>query len=165
MIAPWALLVVGVAATGLAVNVLYPLRSPGSIAIASFFAGWLVGELAVYAFVGQLAVIAALVGLGALAAWTGLVGLVLSTAASGLLLIGHSRARSAHRAVTAALADVPVASAMDGSSPSRRVREKDRVSPPRGHRPAPRRPQGSRAHGARARARLRSWGRVDHRSS
>ena len=115
MIAPWALLVVGVAATGLAVNVLYPLRSPGSIAIASFFAGWLVGELAVYAFVGQLAVIAALVGLGALAAWTGLVGLVLSTAASGLLLIGHSRARSAHRAVTAALADVPVASAMDGS--------------------------------------------------
>jgi acetyl esterase/lipase len=110
MVWSWALLAVGALGLGLALNVLRPIRSPGGAAIVSFFAGWLVGELAMHAFVGQLVLVAALAWLGALAAWPGDVGLGLSLAACALLVIAQRQAASAGAAVREALGpDAPLA--------------------------------------------------------
>jgi len=99
----WVLLAVGVLGSALALNVLRPIRAPGGLAMASFFAGWLVGELAVHALVGQLVLVAVLAWLGALAAWPGLVGLGLSLLACAWLVVGHRLAASAGTAVRDAL--------------------------------------------------------------
>ncbi|HEY8089715.1 MAG TPA: alpha/beta hydrolase [Polyangiaceae bacterium] len=107
----WALLFVGVAGLLLAVNVLRPVRAPGAIAIPSFFAGWLVGELAVHAVVGQLLVTGGLVALGGLGDPRGVAGAALSLVAVVLLLHGHRRALHAQHAVARALAELPAAPA------------------------------------------------------
>jgi acetyl esterase/lipase len=103
MVWSWALLAVGVLGFGLARNVLRPVRAPGGVAIVSFFAGWLVGELAMHALVGQLVLLAVFAWLGALGAWPGLVGLGLSLAACALLAVAQRRSASAGAAVRDAL--------------------------------------------------------------
>jgi acetyl esterase/lipase len=103
----WALLVVVVAGLLLAVNVLRPVRAPGALAIPSFFAGWLVGELAIHAVVGQLVITGLLVALGGLGDPRGVVGVALSVVAVVLLLLGHRRALQSQQVVARALADLP----------------------------------------------------------
>jgi acetyl esterase/lipase len=99
----WALLAVGIGGFVLAVNVLVPVRAPGGVAIVSFFAGWLVGELALHALVGQVVLVAAFSWLGAFAAWPGLAGAAFSLLACVLLVVAQRRAASARDAVRAAL--------------------------------------------------------------
>ncbi|HEY3820672.1 MAG TPA: alpha/beta hydrolase [Polyangiaceae bacterium] len=103
MVWSWALLGVGIVGCLLAANVLRPLRAPGGLAVVSFFAGWLVGELAMHALAAQLLVAAVLVELGAFAAWPGPVGMGLSLLACGLLVVAQRRAFSAGAAVREAL--------------------------------------------------------------
>ena len=118
----WVLLVVGALGCGLALNVLRPVRAPGGLAIVSFFAGWLVGELAMHVLVGLLAVVAALAWLGALAAWPGLLGLGLSLVACAMLVVSQRRAASAGQAVREALgADTALAALGPSMSRSRFV--------------------------------------------
>ncbi len=103
MVWSWALLAVGLVGFGLALNVLRPIRAPGGLAILSFFAGWLVGELAMHALLGQLLLVGVFASLGALAEWPGLAGLALSMVAGGLLIVAQRRAASAGDAVRDAL--------------------------------------------------------------
>ncbi|MGD0524345.1 MAG: alpha/beta hydrolase [Polyangiaceae bacterium] len=116
MLWSWTLLAVGVLGFLLAVNVLAPTRAPGGVAVVSFFAGWLVGELAVHALLGQLVLVAVLSWLGALAAWPGLAGAGLSLLACVLLVVAQRRAASAGDAVRAALG--PDAAALTTMPPS-----------------------------------------------
>jgi acetyl esterase/lipase len=103
MVWSWAFFAVGVLSVGLALNVLRPIRAPGGLAIVSFFAGWLVGELAMHALVGQLVLIAVFAWLGGLAAWPGLLGLGFSLIACALLVVAQRRAASASDVVRDAL--------------------------------------------------------------
>jgi acetyl esterase/lipase len=109
MNAAWALLFTGTLGLGLAANVLRPVRAPSSIAIVGFFAGWLVGELALYVFAVQVTLVAVLAWLGGLASWQGLAGLAASALACALLLVGHKKALGAAQVVADALRDVAVA--------------------------------------------------------
>jgi acetyl esterase/lipase len=102
-------LVLGLVQLGLAWNVLRPVRAPASAAILSFFAGWLVGELALHALAAQLLLVAVFAWLGAFAAWPGLAGLGFSMVASALLVVSQRRATGAREAVEATLRDVPPA--------------------------------------------------------
>jgi acetyl esterase/lipase len=87
----------------LAVNVLRPVRSPSSIAIVSFFAGWLVGELAVHAIVFQIVLAVILVALGGIDALPGRIALVLTACSCALLLVAHVRASRAAAVFESAL--------------------------------------------------------------
>ena len=107
----WALFVWGTLGLVLAANVLRPVRSPGALSIPSFFAGWLVGELAVQAMIVQLGVAGALVACGALASPHGLVGEGLSLLACILLAVGYRRALGSRQVVARALAELPEAPA------------------------------------------------------
>lgn len=62
---------------GLTYNVWYPRFRPGRWAVVSFFAGWLVGELALHHILIQFALAATLVAKGAGASWFGKLGLFL----------------------------------------------------------------------------------------
>lgn len=106
----WTLFGAGALAFVLAANVWRPARAPGSVAIVSFFAGWLVGELALHAVAGQLLLAAVLVELGALVAWPGVAGLALSLVACALLLAAHRRAVASRHVVHAALGDLAATS-------------------------------------------------------
>jgi acetyl esterase/lipase len=111
----WALFVWGVLGLVLALNVLRPVRAPGALAIPSFFAGWLVGELAVQAMMVQLAGAAVLIALGGLSAQAGVAGQAgmageaMSLLSCVLLAVGYRRALASRQAVASALADVPEA--------------------------------------------------------
>jgi acetyl esterase/lipase len=106
LVASWGLLGVGLVALALAVNVLRPVRAYGGLSIVSFFAGWLVGELALYAAVVTFLGAGGLCVLGAHETWAGRVGIGVSLAALVVLFVGHVRAARAHRAVTSALAEL-----------------------------------------------------------
>ncbi|RYE90997.1 MAG: alpha/beta hydrolase, partial [Myxococcales bacterium] len=85
MISPSTLLLaLGAALLGLALNALRPLRWPGVVSAASFFAGWLTDELAPHQLVVQVALVAGLVALGGLAQPAGWAGLALA----GLAWVG-----------------------------------------------------------------------------
>jgi acetyl esterase/lipase len=103
MVAGRAFLVTSALGLVLAGNVLRPARSPGSVAIVSFFAGWLVGELAMHALLVQVAVAALFVALGALDAWPGQLGALLTAVSCALLIVGLARAFRAQGAFDAAL--------------------------------------------------------------
>ncbi|HEY1690642.1 MAG TPA: alpha/beta hydrolase [Polyangiaceae bacterium] len=102
----WALLGVGGVALLLAANVLWPVRRFGGPSVVSFFAGWLAGELALYAAGATLAAAGVLAALGAYATDVGRSGSALALVAVALFVAGHVRAARAHHAVTRALADL-----------------------------------------------------------
>jgi acetyl esterase/lipase len=105
MVSAWVFLVLGVAGLLLAANVVHPAHAPGPVAVVSFFAGWLVGELAPHAFAAQVAFAALFVHAGALAFWPGVVGLTATAAACALLLFSQLHARRARSAFDRALRD------------------------------------------------------------
>ncbi|HEY6459598.1 MAG TPA: alpha/beta hydrolase [Polyangiaceae bacterium] len=104
--ASWVLLGIGCLALLLAANVLWPVRRFGGPAVVSFFAGWLAGELALYAAGATLAAAGVLAALGAYATDVGRAGIALALVAVALFVAGHVRAARAHHAVTQALADL-----------------------------------------------------------
>jgi acetyl esterase/lipase len=105
MMLPWYFLASSSLAFALAANVLRPLRAPGELAVVSFFAGWLVGELAMHVLVVQAFVAAAFVVLGGLAHWSGYVALALSVATCALLVLSQRQAARAGDVVTKAFQD------------------------------------------------------------
>lgn len=103
MFAAWVLLAIGIVGLVLATNVLRPAFAPGPIAIVSFFAGWVVGELAPQAMAVLASCAALLIRDGALATWPGIAGLASTGGACALLLASHLRAMRARHAFEAAL--------------------------------------------------------------
>lgn len=103
----WALLSLGILEALVAINAHRPLRSPTWLSIFSFFAGWLVTELAVWhlVVVVPLAVALAVGGAGEL---PGQVGLGLTVFGVALMVLALRRSHQAERAMHAALEDVTV---------------------------------------------------------
>lgn len=102
VVVPWLFLGWSVVGAALAANVLWPRRAPSSLSIVSFFAGWLVGELALHALAFQALAVAVFVALGGAVGWPGLGALVLTGVGFVLLLVGHRLAQRAANAVEAA---------------------------------------------------------------
>jgi acetyl esterase/lipase len=105
MVAAWAFLFLGLLGLVLAANVVRPAWGPGWAAVVSFFAGWVVGELALHVIAGQVAVAALFVRVGALATWPGVIGLAATMASCSLLLVSHVRALRARGVFEQALRD------------------------------------------------------------
>lgn len=120
MLLPWTLLATSVVALGFAANVLRPARTPPAIAIVSFFAGWLVGELALHAILAIVAVAILFVVAGALSAWPGEVGLAVAVLACTLLVVAQWRASRARGVFDLALRRA-FGAALDAPPPSRAV--------------------------------------------
>lgn len=97
-LAAWSLLALGVVAVGLVANALAPVRRPDPLAIPSFFAAWLTGDLPVVHGVMYGLGAAVAVGLGGLDRGVGLVGLALvSVALVGLVWVWRDSGRAAGR--------------------------------------------------------------------
>ena len=105
MLAPWLLFAAGLGFALLALNVYRPLRRPAPVALLSFLAGWLAGELPRHAFALQALTLGALVAAGGAQAWPGWVGLAVCTAAWPLLWRQAHIARRAPRLLEEALGD------------------------------------------------------------
>src|SRR5580700_9661973 len=103
MLVPWVSLATSAVGLLLAANVLRPARAPGWLSIISFFAGWLVGELALHALVFQLVLAAVFVKLGALSHWQGQVALAFTALSCVLLAVAQTHASRASAAFDAAL--------------------------------------------------------------
>src|SRR5215470_10282839 len=56
-------------------NVYYPRYRPATLAVVSFFSGWLTAELALHQIALQVAITAGLIAFGALSGWPGRVAL------------------------------------------------------------------------------------------
>ncbi len=100
---PRLLLALGVGGLLLAINLWRPRRWPAALAIMSFFAGWLTGELALHSVIFQAAIATGLLLHGALSGWEGWLGLGLSLGAWTALLAAHRRGFGAAAAVEDAL--------------------------------------------------------------
>lgn len=84
-------LVIGAAAAALTLNVYWPVRRWSVALLPSFFAGWLVAELAWHHLVSQLALAVFFVAAGALDSWTGQLGLgLLGASCLGLAHLGRA---------------------------------------------------------------------------
>jgi len=105
MMAPWAFLATSLLGLLLSANVLRPARWPGGLAIVSFFAGWLVGELAMHALLVQVAMAGVFIELGALGTWPGQVGAGFAAASCALLVVAQVRASRARGAFDRGLRD------------------------------------------------------------
>jgi acetyl esterase/lipase len=71
----WLLLLVALLGAGFTWNVYRPRYRPASLAVFSFFSGWLTAELALHQIAAQVLIAAGLCALGALSAWPGRMGL------------------------------------------------------------------------------------------
>jgi acetyl esterase/lipase len=100
----WALLAIGLATLALGVNVLHPSRSFLSMGI-SFFAEWLVAELAQWVILAIGVGVAVCIALGGLDNWPGWVGLVATAIGFVLMVIELVLAYRSSPAVVRALAD------------------------------------------------------------
>ncbi len=101
----WWFLAVAACCFLLAINTVRPVRRPGGLAVLSFFAGWLVGELALHHVGAQLVIAGGFVAAGALAAWPGWLALALCAVAWAVLLRQYRAAARTARTVEAALRD------------------------------------------------------------
>ena len=66
LMVPGLLLIVGALALALAYNALHPRFRPTGLAVASFFAGWLTGELGLHLLLANLILVLGLVAGGGL---------------------------------------------------------------------------------------------------
>jgi acetyl esterase/lipase len=87
------------------VNAYRPRQAPAWLALASFFAGWLTGELALHHLLWQGLVVGAFVYVGALAAWPGKLGLAVSLVSWALLWRSWRGGDAAATVMAAALDD------------------------------------------------------------
>jgi len=99
----WLLLVTGSLAVLFSLNVLWPHSSRSGLAAASFFAGWLKGELALHALVFETVVLGFLVWHGAIAIWPGRIGAILSLVSLVLLIVSLRQSLRSGAVVDAAL--------------------------------------------------------------
>lgn len=102
------LLILGALAFLVAYNALRPRYAPSSLAIASFFAGWLTAELALHLIAADVFVVTLLARGGALAAWPGDVGLALDLAAVVMLVAGQRKSAASRAVVDTAVSDLLV---------------------------------------------------------
>jgi acetyl esterase/lipase len=116
---PWLFLGWSLVGVALAANVLWPRPAPSGLSIVSFFAGWLVGEMALHALAFQVLAAAVFIALGGAVGWPGLAALVLTGVGAVLLLAGHRLAMRAAVAVeTAFHQGVPAAVEAEALPPS-----------------------------------------------
>jgi len=101
----WLLLAVGVLGALSTFNVYRPRYRPGSLAIFSFFWGWLTAELALHQIALQIMLVGVLVAEGALRAWPGWLGLGLTIGSWAFLWQSHRQAHQAEAAVERGLQD------------------------------------------------------------
>lgn len=74
-VTPWLLLLLAVTGALLTANVYRPRYRPPTLAVVSFFSGWLTAELALHQIAFQVLVAGGLIAYGALSAWPGWVAL------------------------------------------------------------------------------------------
>ena len=102
-LAPWLFLSASLIGALLTCNAYRPAYYPPNLAGASFFAGWLIGELPFHTIAWQLVATIVFVSYGALDAWPGILGLTV-TGLSWLGLCGlHARSLRAEGVVEEAL--------------------------------------------------------------
>src|SRR5262249_58227470 len=82
-----------------------PRYGPGSLAIFSFFWGWLTAERALHQIALQVMLVGVLVAEGALRAWPGWLGLGLTIGSWAFLWRSHRQAHQAEAAVERGLQD------------------------------------------------------------
>src|SRR3954470_10381733 len=102
---PLAFLAVSVFFLVLALDVERASHRPAVLSRMTFFAGWLVGELALHHVAAQVVVALAFVLLGGLASWHGALALGLLAVAWAVMLLGYRRAADTRRHFEAALRD------------------------------------------------------------
>jgi hypothetical protein len=100
------LLMAGVIAVVLALNALRPIYAPATLAVASFFAGWLTTELALHGIFAEVVLVSLLVWAGAMGSIVGQVGVGLHVTALLLLVAACWRSLASGGVVTTALADL-----------------------------------------------------------
>jgi acetyl esterase/lipase len=98
-VASWLLLLVALTSAGFAWNVYYPRYRPATLALVSFFSGWLTAELALHQIALQVVITAGLIALGALSAWPGWVALPVLLVTWASLWRTHRQGHDAARAV------------------------------------------------------------------
>ena len=96
---PWLLLLVALVSAGLTWNVYHPRYRPATLAILSFFSGWLTGELALHQIALQVLITVGLVVLGALSAWPGWIAMPVLLANWVFLWRSHQQGHEAADAV------------------------------------------------------------------
>ena len=101
----WVALVASAVAALLTLNAYFPVKSPSLPAAISFFAGWLICELAAHHLIFQFGVAGLFVYFGALDHWSGWAALALSVASWASLTRLHQRGQLASGVATAALQD------------------------------------------------------------
>ncbi len=100
---PWIFLFVTVIGAVLTYNVFRPAYAPPGRAAASFFAGWLTGELALHHIAWQLVATLGFVWAGALEAWPGKLGLAIALVSWSGLAYAWWEGRAAEPAMEGAL--------------------------------------------------------------
>ncbi|MCA1663833.1 MAG: hypothetical protein LC659_06130, partial [Myxococcales bacterium] len=101
----FVLLVIGAGGVLFAFNALRPRYAPASVAIASFFAGWLTAELAMHVIVFQSAALLVCVWNGALTIWPGRVGALLCGGSIAMLLVSLRQSLASSGVIDDALVD------------------------------------------------------------
>lgn len=105
---PWILLVVGLVALALGLNVLRPTRSLAGF-VLSFFAEWLVAELAHFTLLALAAAVVVCSVLGGLDHPAGWIGLIVAAVGAVCLVVEEALALRSRAAVRTALADAGLA--------------------------------------------------------
>jgi acetyl esterase/lipase len=96
---PWLFLLVTIVGALFTFNAYLPRPANSKLAVPSFFAGWLTGELVPHHFAWQLAATGFFVWMGALASWPGWLGLGITFASWAALLAMVPVARRAERGI------------------------------------------------------------------
>ena len=110
----WIALFAGTVGGLLTLNAYYPLRSPSGLATVSFFAGWLVCELAAHHLIIQFVAAGLFVYYGALDHWTGWVAFGVSVASWASLMRLHRRGQLVGEVASSALRQGFVEGSADG---------------------------------------------------
>jgi hypothetical protein len=101
----WIFLGVALASAAFTVNAHAPIRWPATLAIASFFAGWLTSEMVGHTLALQAALALACVAAGGLSAWPGWVAAAVMLLSWLLLFRLLDRARAAGEVMNRALSE------------------------------------------------------------
>ena len=99
------LLFVGAGGVVFSFNALRPRYAPASVAIVSFFAGWLTAELALHTIVVQATVLFICAWNGALLGWAGRVGAILCGGSIAMLLVSLKESLASGDVIDDALID------------------------------------------------------------